>query len=509
MTPKPKPKNYSKILEVLNTPQAAKTFSPKTYIDLVGEYSRKAYDNNEISKKEYMNIVKPLFGDAGIMATKKIDEYREKFSGGSKPDYWSMVTRKFIEAGGEKKTGMSINEFAQQYFPKMAQGGRIGYQEGKLAQLGNIVDVKNIPYYASKTVEGAVNAGEVLSKLPFAIGDLASKLIREKPNKEMFLSSLKNIQPGTWSDKIGLSELITRQEEDLSPEVKTMGSQLSLTSETFIPVGTAIKLGDKIIKNASKKLGKVDNNKNLEQVIDKRLSDYGQSRRDFNKMVATTGMMASLKALGLSSIKTAGQKVDDIKIKLRVSDDADIGPEGDVMDASGYFVQFEPLTKKGKQILEAYAKKGEIPEDFFFENAEDASVLVDKISPKVRSHVDIEVAEPKKLTDDIVVKEEKIGSGKDAYISKEYSKIYRPEDIPPTADDLASYGSNLVSDYGYGPVNFRDSYQEDIINQIIKPKKTFDDVMTEAKTGIDKFRTKVKEGIDTLEESKDFGYPDD
>ena len=33
-------------------------------------------------------------------------------------NYWSMVTRKFIEAGGEKKTGMSINEFAQQYFPK-------------------------------------------------------------------------------------------------------------------------------------------------------------------------------------------------------------------------------------------------------------------------------------------------------------------------------------------------------------------------------------------------------
>jgi len=130
MTPKPKPKNYSKILDVLNTPQAAKTFSPKTYIDLVGQYSRKAFDNGEISKEEYMEIVQPLFGDAGIMATKKIDEYREKFSGGSKPDYWSMVARKFIEAGGEKKTGMSINEFAQQYFPKMAQGGRIGFKDG-------------------------------------------------------------------------------------------------------------------------------------------------------------------------------------------------------------------------------------------------------------------------------------------------------------------------------------------------------------------------------------------
>jgi len=57
-----------------------------------------------------------------------------------------------------------------------------------------------------------------------------------------------------------------------------------------------------------KQLGKVDDNKTLEQVIDKRLSDYGESRRDFNKIVASTGMMAGLKALGLSSIKTAGQK---------------------------------------------------------------------------------------------------------------------------------------------------------------------------------------------------------
>jgi len=64
-----KPKNYSKILDILNTPGAAEILSPKTYVNLVGEYSRKAYDNDEISKKEYMNIVKPLFGDAGIMAT--------------------------------------------------------------------------------------------------------------------------------------------------------------------------------------------------------------------------------------------------------------------------------------------------------------------------------------------------------------------------------------------------------------------------------------------------------
>src|SRR6056300_454259 len=460
--PLPKPEQFLKVLDTLNTPGAANMIDPKSYADMVGQYAFKACKNDELSYRDYLGIVKPLFGRAGEMVTQKIEERqkdleryatggRVKYENGTDPDL-EKLREKIIEL--MDNDNLTFEEaYKEAREEGYAKGGRVGLQEGKLAQLGNIVDVKNIPYYASKTVEGAVNAGEVLSKLPFAVGDLASKLIREKPSKEMFLSSLKNIQPGTWSDKIGLSELITRQEEDLSPEVKTAGSQLSLTSETFIPVGTAIKLGDKIIKNASKKLGKVDNNKNLEQLINNRLSDYGQSRRDFNKMVATTGMMASLKALGLSSIKTAGKKVDDIKIKLRVSDDADIGPEGDVVDASGYFVQFEPLTKKGKQILEAYSKNGKIPEDFFFENAEDASVLVDKISPKVRSHIDVSVAKPRKQTDDVIVKEEKIGSGKDAYISREYSKIYRPGDIPPTADDLASYGSDLVNDYGYGPVN--------------------------------------------------------
>jgi len=508
--PLPKPEQFLKVLDTLNTQGAANMIDPQSYADMVGQYAFKAYKNDELSYRDYLGIVKPLFGRAGEIVTQKIEERnkelekyatdgRVKYENGTDPDL-EKLRDKIIEL--MDTDNLTFEEaYKEAREEGYAKGGRVGLQEGKLAQLGNIADVRNIPYYASKTVEGAVNAGEVLSKLPFAVGDLASKLIREKPSKEMFLSSLKNIQPGTWSDKIGLSELITRQEEDLSPEVKTAGSQLSLTSETFIPVGTAIKLGDKIIKNASKKLGKVDNNKNLEQVIDKRLSDYGQSRRDFNKVVASTGMMAGLKALGLSSIKTAGQKVDDIKIKLRVSDDADF-IDGRAVDASGYFVQFEPLTKKGKEILEAYSKKGEIPEDFFFENAEDASVLVDKISPKVRSHIDVEVAKPRKQTDDVILKEEKIGSGKDAYIYREYSKIYRPGDIPPTADDLASYGSNIVNDYGYGRPNFRNEFQEDIINQIIKPKKTLDDVMTEAKTGIDKFRTKVKRGIDALEESE-------
>ena len=75
---------------MLNTEQAAKMFSPKTYVNLVGEFSRKAYDNGELSEKEYMEIVRPLFGDAGIMASKKIQEekdYLEKYADGGRVNY--------------------------------------------------------------------------------------------------------------------------------------------------------------------------------------------------------------------------------------------------------------------------------------------------------------------------------------------------------------------------------------------------------------------------------------
>jgi len=136
-----KPKNYSKILDILNTPGAAEILSPKTYVNLVGEYSKKAYDNDEISKKEYMNIVKPLFGDAGIMATEKIKKYDEElekyatggrvnFLKGGDTSYNAMVTEMYIKAGGQEGTGMDIDSFAEKYFPKMAQGGRIGFQDG-------------------------------------------------------------------------------------------------------------------------------------------------------------------------------------------------------------------------------------------------------------------------------------------------------------------------------------------------------------------------------------------
>ena len=140
-TPPRKPKNYTQFLDMLNTKQAAKMFSPKTYVNLVGEFSKKAYDNGELSEKEYMEIVRPLFGDVGIMASKKIQEekdYLEKYADGGRigflkggdTKYNKMVTEMYIQAGGQEGTGMDIDSFAEKYFKKFNQGGRVYYNSG-------------------------------------------------------------------------------------------------------------------------------------------------------------------------------------------------------------------------------------------------------------------------------------------------------------------------------------------------------------------------------------------
>ena len=42
-------------------------------------------------------------------------------------------------------------------------------------------------------------------------------------------------------------------------------------------------------------MGKVKDGKTLNKLVDEKLTDSGQSRRDFNTMAATSGLMVALK----------------------------------------------------------------------------------------------------------------------------------------------------------------------------------------------------------------------
>lgn len=128
--PPKKPKKFMPMLDMLNTEAAVNTLSPKTYADYVGIFSRKAFENGEIDVDEYLDIVKPLFGETGEKVTKKIENYRTNMLDGGDTEYNSMVTAKYIELGGKEGTGMDIDSFAKEYFPKFADGGRAQFNSG-------------------------------------------------------------------------------------------------------------------------------------------------------------------------------------------------------------------------------------------------------------------------------------------------------------------------------------------------------------------------------------------
>ena len=141
--PPKKPKRFKPMLDMLNTEAAVNTLAPKTFVDLVGMFSQKAYENGELSVDEYLDIVKPLFGETGEKVTNRIKEYEDElekyatggrvnFLDGGDTEYNAMVTAKYIELGGKEGTGMDIDSFAKEYFPKFADGGRAQFGIGSL-----------------------------------------------------------------------------------------------------------------------------------------------------------------------------------------------------------------------------------------------------------------------------------------------------------------------------------------------------------------------------------------
>jgi hypothetical protein len=158
--PPKKPKKFMPMLDMLNTEAAVNTLSPKTYADYVGIFSRKAFENGEIDVDEYLDIVKPLFGETGEMVTEKIDNYRTKFLDGGDTAYNKMVTEAYIKAGGLEATGMDIDKFAEMYFKKFADGGRAQFNSGSQnpdAELGKrVIELMDDGYEFGEAVKQAM-----------------------------------------------------------------------------------------------------------------------------------------------------------------------------------------------------------------------------------------------------------------------------------------------------------------------------------------------------------------
>jgi len=114
IVPKAKPKQYTiakeksqteEVLDILNTKAAATMLSPRTYVNLVGQTARKAYDQQDISASDYYDIVMPLFGEKGEMITEKIRQYDAEL------DRYADGGRVNFNAGGsDPKTGQGFQK---------------------------------------------------------------------------------------------------------------------------------------------------------------------------------------------------------------------------------------------------------------------------------------------------------------------------------------------------------------------------------------------------------------
>jgi len=143
LLPKPKPR-YTESLKVLETPAAKKMFYPESLQYMKDTLQQKAYQNKEITTSDYYEMIKPQ-----SMEPKLVDGRIEFKDGG---DYWSMVTRMFVEAGSEKGTGMNINDFAAMYFPRdqKSDGGRIGFADGPPGKKGGNYNPTGINQFTDK-----------------------------------------------------------------------------------------------------------------------------------------------------------------------------------------------------------------------------------------------------------------------------------------------------------------------------------------------------------------------
>jgi hypothetical protein len=269
------------------------------------------------------------------------------------------------EGEGEEPMEFDLWKQFQLFEWGKAEGGRIGFKDGEgiMSRTGDMVDVRNIPYYAGKGLQGLVHSAETLSKFPLAAGELGSKLLREKPNKEMFMEAIENITPGSWSENVGLTSLVEGMREKRPDDAKTVGDILGLGTEVAVPTGGAFKAGQLLLSKASKLMGKVKDGKNLNKLVDQKLTDTGQSKRDFMSLVGTGGLMAGLKWLGLGGILKTTAKLkpsDDVVITLKTFIDdsdvmTDIGPV-----ATGKFdgvLDIESLSTAAAKTLNNLEKK--------------------------------------------------------------------------------------------------------------------------------------------------------
>jgi hypothetical protein len=119
---------FSTIAGVGSYIEAKKLAEEAELVDDADEYTEEMY---EADRAKYMEKYEELLNPDQFYATGG----RVNFLKGGDTSYNAMITEMYIKAGGEEGTGMDIDSFADMYFPKMQEGGRVKLETGGIPSI--------------------------------------------------------------------------------------------------------------------------------------------------------------------------------------------------------------------------------------------------------------------------------------------------------------------------------------------------------------------------------------
>ena len=316
-------------------------------------------------------------GDAEIALNNARRRVDPEFAAQERAKDLAQMTDDFEEVGLDETTAAPLYDFAN--------GGRINYENGspkpqldgndflnelefkfnnidsvtlddtpityddsksKIAQFNDLLNPKNIPYYADMAAQAALRVGEFGARVLPATGNLISDILQKPMFKTpssyertenyanmvddteipgetqsgakfvggpIFKNFLKNITPTSTEKLVGLDTLINEEKKKMiargssSLPVK-VAETASLGAELVAPIFPGLKLLKAFAK--SKSLPVNDDTKQLlEQDVDMVLESNGMDRRQFLQMTGAGGTVILAKMLGFGDELATATKV--------------------------------------------------------------------------------------------------------------------------------------------------------------------------------------------------------
>jgi len=326
--------------------------NPEKFKKLMEASEKPQIEPEEETNKPPQSLFTPLPIDkiVGDMDDQTAGALMDAFPGSSFLQYQSAVDNGFQG---------SFEEYLQQSSMKLAQGGRVGFQDGtpdprygqilsgfkntdlielldkenepslkeeiygddgerNLIQTFNTMfaDPKAYPYYAQELVSGGANIPEIAFRFPTALAYLFGKTSLATTTGDLSQIGMKDLKKAAeimdpkatkfLKEKIGFTDMLEKSRAERTGPQKTTGGLLEFGAESVGPATPyfLIKAFPRIAKQIRNLVGTGTAAEKVNKEIEKKLATdtVDQTRRDMLLATGAGGAVALLKYLGLDSL---------------------------------------------------------------------------------------------------------------------------------------------------------------------------------------------------------------